>query len=272
MNIITAPKAASDNSRKWPHLAPGYNWAVVDGKLVEVDGKGWRNHLLKVRRQRGHYVVQRYFPGRDRWYPVSIKRSTLNALLVTMTPWWCECLDFELRAGRVSEVRGFLKTWAQACRELWEKATCREVVAASIHCDTAILHMDIWSTRVGSDNRLIEGSTKWVGLVGPQTLGVLRQVRGGFRDPKDPKVVRAEFRRQREIERHGKEAVNIQLADITDDLCEQRFGRSQFIQSARESYRAEWRIMERQRLVREREALVKLLAEFDRQHTEGGTP
>ena len=270
MNVITAPKQASDNSRRWPGLPPGFNWAVdVAGDLVGVDGKGWRNHLIQVRRQRGHYVVQRFFPKRDRWYPVSIRRNCLNAYLVTLSPWWSETIDFELRAGRVEEVQALLKAWVSACRELWERETSREVVALSVHADTAALHMDIWSTRVGSDNRLIEGSEKWIGSCGTHTMAILRQVRGGFRPEADPKAKRAEYRRQRELERHGREAINLQLANLTDDMCAQWFGRSQFIVSAREAYNREWRTLERLRLTREREALVKLLAEYDRQHPGG---
>jgi hypothetical protein len=264
--VLTAPLQASDGSRRWPGLPAGINWVVRAGVLVECDGQGWRNHLNSVRRRRSFYYSQRYFPNRSKWYQVRIPRAPLNIYLVTMTPWWSETCDFILRDGGVAEVCAFLTEWVGACRTLWESETGREVLALSVHCDTKNLHMDLWSTRVGADHRLIPESSSWIGSSGTQNVGVLRQVRAGFRDPQDLKAIAAEHRSVRELERHGRVAINEQLATLTDDLCAKRFGRSRHADGAWTRYSEEWRVRQRMHLVHDREALVALLAAHDLKH------
>lgn len=228
-----------------------------------VDGKTWVNHLDGIRRNRDYYIKDKWFKNRGKWYPTKVRRPALNTYLVTLAPWWSEVVHWELRDGNVAGVEWFIFEWVLASKKLWERLTGREVVGLAVHCDTQNLHLDISSTRVSATHGFLLGSDRWIGSAGSQPPGVLRQLRAGFRTSADSKVRAAEYRCHREVERHGREPIGLQFNNLTDDLCYSHFGGSRHRDAAWRAYRPDMIFLERMHLVREREALVRLLEVFD---------
>jgi hypothetical protein len=261
MKWIKTKVARKNRHRKHPKLASGRAWVFDESskRYIEVDKAGWvntmcRNLYGRLRKK------QRYFKNRGKWYPVTIKRSALVADLTTTFPPWSDVQDRE-GMGNPRKVEVFRKYAIRRLVRRFVRETNLDVPGATNHGDTPIDHFDIWSARVGWDGALIDGTEKHYGLVGPKTLAILRRVRLGLQSPDDAEAKSAEFRRQREFERHGREALDVQLAFLLDDLCEAWFGSSPFKAAAFAFYKANYPWEDLNRIIRQRNGWVALYDE-----------
>jgi hypothetical protein len=57
----------------------------------------------------------------------------------------------------------------------FQKQTRRRVLSVQCHFDTTPMPWHLFSTRIGDDHKLLKGTTKAIGLIGPWAVGVLRQ-------------------------------------------------------------------------------------------------
>jgi len=207
--------------------------AEDSGDLLQVEGDELISRLDCWEADLSYYFREVSDPkckaGR-RWKRTPTKG--IQGHVATCGPVWSK-LIFEAAANEESEkVREFSTKAAIELAQEYQKRTHRRVVSLQAHFDTSSLHFHLFSTRIGSDHRLIPGTTKKFGLIGPWACGVLGQGEDGYIPQESTNYKQA----KRLHDRTGGPPLDWVMCKLVDGLCQAFFGASPRLTTWRRLY------------------------------------
>ena len=276
--FLTVQLDALDHHIQHPTLRKGRAWLSdgTPGGFVECEDKAqWVRVHTNERYARRYYLAgskQRYV-------------SPMRRYLTTLFPSWSYVIDMEARENPAA-----VESWDQekslGVARRFADRTGYDVVDIVSHRDTwNICHNHTCYSRISKDHALL--GRKGLGVVGPASLGVLRQIRLGFRrpfgeNPRDLKAKGAGHRLWTELCRNGGadpedekahdaviadpigyynlspyEPLDMALAFYVDDFCAERWGGSKWKEVAWQRYKIATPIRELTRLINKRNAYVR---------------
>ncbi len=162
--------------------------------------------------------------GGKRWKKTSSKG--VQGMVVSCSPWWSHLIFEAAQNGEAEKIKELSREVARELQATLERQTRRQVLSVQIHFDTVNLHAHVFSTRIGDDHKLLKGTTKRLGLIGPWACGVLRQGDGGA-IPRESTNYRTACRLvERNERRTGAAPLDWAMCKGVDAVCLAMFGAS----------------------------------------------
>jgi hypothetical protein len=171
-------KPANDSHRVIESLGGGMYFTIdrQSGALMERDGDAFIKDMDAWQAEKSWYlreVNDAKCKSGKRWKKT--QSNGLQGLVVSCAPWWSDVIYEAAQAGESERVKEFARRAATELKAVIEKQTHRQVLSVQAHFDTKHLHYHVFCTRIGADHKLIPGTKKKFGLIGPWACGVLRQ-------------------------------------------------------------------------------------------------
>jgi hypothetical protein len=240
MYFVAVELPQTDGHRILPQLGGGM-YFVRDRsthKLVPKDGEHFIEEMDSYLADKSwYYRIINDKKCKAGWRWKKTKGGGIQGCVVTAAPWWSAALYNAAQNGEEAKVKELSVELAHTCANVFAEQTNRMVLSVQVHYDTANLHLHIFSTRVGDDNKFIKGTNKRLGILGPWATGNIRLGEGGFIPLDSANYKRAKFLMDREQAAFGEPPLDIALARAFDLGCWAMFGTSPNLAKAMQIYR-----------------------------------
>lgn len=225
-------------------INPGMTWVFRDGKLIEVPGVEFQQHLNATRKEKSWYWQPRKLSN-GKWSNAKRKRKNgVQEMVINLSPAQQYYLKTLPDSGAVQ-----LKVLelARPLLDEFQKKTKTEIIGMAIHWDSSKVHFNIYYSRVSPNHKLL--GPQRLGTVGAWSVGQDRLKRLGIGADLGNQQLAENL--QRFEERKGKGAVplDIHLHRFLDEKFEGNLSDKQMcVYRECEEFHRKWKRKQREEI------------------------